>query len=211
MLQAVEIANQLCGPSWLIGASDFVRREKLEEEKGGGEAEGGKDGAVAGSGAHAQHESESMFKGEHRRRDAGDKEERRAAKGGEVTGVAGGVAEGGEGGRERGEDGGAEPSEGEGGRLLALVIQLASVELQMALYDQPADTTPECEAVLPTCCQILEEASHKPQSYRLPLPPSLIPLPCPYHFFSYPCHAPTPNPSPIPTPHPARIELRPLL
>ena len=52
----------------------------------------------------------------------------------------------------------SEPARGPG-HLLALVIQLASVELQMALYDQPGPTTEECRALLPACCQLLEEVT----------------------------------------------------
>ena len=43
------------------------------------------------------------------------------------------------------------------GGLLALVLQLASVELQMCLYDQPGPTSGQCEALLPACCHLLEE------------------------------------------------------
>ncbi|KAL1499890.1 hypothetical protein AB1Y20_012573 [Prymnesium parvum] len=48
--------------------------------------------------------------------------------------------------------------DGAAGRLVALVVQLSSVELQMALYDQPGPTSAACEAALPACCQLLEEA-----------------------------------------------------
>jgi hypothetical protein len=46
-----------------------------------------------------------------------------------------------------------------GGALLSLLLQLCSVELQMRMHDQPADSvSAECLGVLPACCSILEEA-----------------------------------------------------
>ena len=62
-------------------------------------------------------------------------------------------------GNSGGDSNGSDNGGGGGGSMLTLLLQLCSVELQMCLYDQPADdVSTECLEVMPACCALLEEA-----------------------------------------------------
>ena len=56
------------------------------------------------------------------------------------------------------------------GALLALLLQLSSVEFAMCLYDQPADAVPPAvSALLPEVCSLLEEARSRLHTLQAPL------------------------------------------